>query len=361
MSQTPLLVRLSSLFFSLILITPSAEPAPRITLRIQQTTAASSITLQSALAALSPNIAISDVSLTGSIRRIAGSDDESGSATLKALSSGDARCDLSLSSGTVSEIYYAHPDLLGSIRLATTPITRVKYFDTAYAPFGETYAFSGTLDAAYTGQMDDTAQRPDTVGGLYDFPAREYSTQGRWPSPDPAGVAATCIKDPQSQNRYAYVRNNPITRVDPNGMQEGFCDDGDPFCWICQDQPWICNPPPPGFGGAGGGGGGETPKPRTFPWPLLPVGFFGGWPRISIRITVTTYKLDSGTTGICHYTSFCPSKHATCGEGEVVAIGNFTKCPPFLVFKFLVPRVDNYSTCLNVGEEHEAFFPEPCS
>ncbi|HEY6126609.1 MAG TPA: RHS repeat-associated core domain-containing protein [Candidatus Acidoferrum sp.] len=170
-------------------------------------------------------------------------------------------------------LYYAHPDLLGSIRLATTP-ARAKYFDTAYAPFGETYASSGTLDAAYTGQMDDTAQRQDTVGGLYDFPAREYSTQGRWPSPDPAGVAATCTKDPQSQNRYAYVRNNPITRVDPNGMSDiDYFPDIDPFCDPCFLDPLFCGGGGGGF--VGGGGGGGTPKPRTFPWPLLPPGFFG--------------------------------------------------------------------------------------
>jgi len=46
---------------------------------------------------------VSDVTLTGSARRIAGSDDESGTATLRALSSGAARLDLSLLSGTRSE------------------------------------------------------------------------------------------------------------------------------------------------------------------------------------------------------------------------------------------------------------------
>lgn len=170
-------------------------------------------------------------------------------------------------------LYYAHPDLLGSIRLASTP-ARAKYFDTAYAPFGETYAFSGTLDPAYTGQMGDLSHRQDTAGGLYDFPAREYSTQGRWPSPDPAGVAATCTKDPQSQNRYAYVRNNPITRIDPNGMDdEGPCGGDDTLCWVCQEEPWLCYPPPPGFGGGGGGGvgggGGGGEPTRTFPWAEL--------------------------------------------------------------------------------------------
>lgn len=147
-------------------------------------------------------------------------------------------------------LYYAHPDLLGSIRLATT-LARAMYFDTAYAPFGETYASVGTLDPAYTGQMGDVSHRQDTVGGLYDFPAREYSTQGRWPSPDPAGVGATCTKDPQSQNRYAYVTNNPITRVDPTGMWAD-CFGDDPFCndpcWL---DPFFCFPPPPSLRGEG--------------------------------------------------------------------------------------------------------------
>jgi hypothetical protein len=65
----------------------------------------SAVTLQAALAALSPNVAITDITLSGSVRRIAGSDDQSGTAILKALSSGAARVELSLYSGTLSEIY----------------------------------------------------------------------------------------------------------------------------------------------------------------------------------------------------------------------------------------------------------------
>ena len=30
----------------------------------------------------------------------------------------------------------------------------------------------------------------DTVSKLYDFPAREYGIQGRWPSPDPSGLSS---------------------------------------------------------------------------------------------------------------------------------------------------------------------------
>jgi RHS repeat-associated protein len=136
-------------------------------------------------------------------------------------------------------LYYGHPDNLGSIRLASTP-SRGVYFGVAYAPFGETYAQTGSLDASYTGQRDDTGHRQDTVGGLYDFPLREYSTQGRWPSPDPAGTAATCPRDPQTQNRYAYVRNNPLSFVDPLGAfgwHPGLCDlNFDPVCRFCTSQ-----------------------------------------------------------------------------------------------------------------------------
>jgi RHS repeat-associated protein len=40
---------------------------------------------------------------------------------------------------------------------------------------------------------------------------------GRWFSPDPIGVKAVKLDDPQTWNMYAYVRNNPTTLTDPNG------------------------------------------------------------------------------------------------------------------------------------------------
>ncbi len=172
---------------------------------------------------------------------------------------------------------------------------------TAYAPFGETYASVGTLDPSYTGQTDDTSSyRQDTAGGLYDFPLREYSTQGRWPNPDPLGRSATCPKDPQTQNRYAYVRNNPMTYTDPTGGMMnpnpdpypggggGGCDPDDPLCggggFPCYPDDPLCDPcvfePElcyPGGGGGGfiGTGGGGSPEQLQFPWPALPPGFFG--------------------------------------------------------------------------------------
>ena len=107
--------------------------------------------------------------------------------------------------------YYRHTDHLGSSRLATTP-TQTLYSSTAYAPFGEPYSQAGTSDLSFTGQDQDT------VSGIHDFLDRKYPTvQGRWLSPDPAGLAAVNPANPQSWNRYAYVLNNPLAMIDPFG------------------------------------------------------------------------------------------------------------------------------------------------
>src|SRR5207247_4014617 len=83
-----------------------------------------------------------------------------------------------------SSVQVRHPDWLGSSRFTSDLGARTMLSDTAYAPFGEPYAQAGTTDLSFTG-MDQ-----DTSGSLYDFPARKYGIQGRWPSPDPAGLAA---------------------------------------------------------------------------------------------------------------------------------------------------------------------------
>jgi hypothetical protein len=60
--------------------------------------------LQSALAKLTGSQPVSDVTLTGTASRIAGSDTESGSVTLRALAAGQSRMDLSLTAGARSEV-----------------------------------------------------------------------------------------------------------------------------------------------------------------------------------------------------------------------------------------------------------------
>jgi len=89
----------------------------------------------------------------------------------------------------------------------------------AHAPFGETYVGNAQN---FTGQWSDA----DTVNTTYYFPERQYrSSQGRWLSPDPAGVSAADPSNPQSWNRYAYVLNNPLASVDPSGMYCAYLND----------------------------------------------------------------------------------------------------------------------------------------
>jgi hypothetical protein len=68
---------------------------------------------------------------------------------------------------------------------------------------------------------------------------------GRFMSADPAGGD---LSDPQSENRYAYVQNNPTNMTDPSGLCGGFSFGfaSDPF-----SDPFFSG----GGDGEGGGGG----------------------------------------------------------------------------------------------------------
>src|SRR5258708_26403462 len=147
--------------------------------------------------------------------------------------------------------YYRHADHLGSSRLATTP-SRTKYYDVAYAPYGEDYNGSGTIqDLAFTDQNQDTVKN-GWSSNLYDFMLREYrSAHGRWTSPDPTGLSAVDPTNPQTWNRYAYVTNNPEAMVDLLGdegcydrngqassMGEQLCERMGGYTWLSGGQ-WV--------------------------------------------------------------------------------------------------------------------------
>jgi len=60
-----------------------------------------------------------------------------------------------------------------------------------------------------------TGKERDTESGLDYFGARYFgSSMGRFMSPDSYGGR---LADPQSLNKYAYARNNPLIYVDPDG------------------------------------------------------------------------------------------------------------------------------------------------
>jgi hypothetical protein len=82
-----------------ILLTAQQMAAPDA-----QAAAQGAILLQQADAAARGTGAIRDVTLTGNVRHIAGSDDETGTAVLKALATGEMQIDLTFSSGRFSEV-----------------------------------------------------------------------------------------------------------------------------------------------------------------------------------------------------------------------------------------------------------------
>jgi RHS repeat-associated protein len=56
-------------------------------------------------------------------------------------------------------------------------------------------------------------------GSWYEAPNRELNAvHGRWISPDPAGLGAGDMTNPQSWNRYAYVENDPLSAIDATGL-----------------------------------------------------------------------------------------------------------------------------------------------
>ena len=119
---------------------------------------------------------------------------------------------------------YLTNDHLGSTRVVTKADGSVKArYD--YLPFGEELgAGVGSrttamgYNAADSTKQKFTQKERDNESGLDYFLARYYSSaQGRFTSTDPIALAASRLKDPQQINLYAYVRNNPLSLVDPNG------------------------------------------------------------------------------------------------------------------------------------------------
>ena len=64
-----------------------------------------------------------------------------------------------------------------------------------------------------------TGEERDSESGLDHFDFRKYSSSlGRWMSPDPAGIFVADVTNPQTWNLYSYVMNNPLSFVDPFGL-----------------------------------------------------------------------------------------------------------------------------------------------
>uniref|UniRef100_UPI003566E705 RHS repeat domain-containing protein n=1 Tax=Mariniphaga sediminis TaxID=1628158 RepID=UPI003566E705 len=113
---------------------------------------------------------------------------------------------------------YNLTDHLGNVRVVLTPGATAGYStvlqETAFYPYGmritSLSSTSGTdNDYLYNGKQLQT----DFDLDWYDYGARFYDAElGRWHSPDPMAEVY------DSYSPYAYVMNNPIKLIDPNGM-----------------------------------------------------------------------------------------------------------------------------------------------
>jgi len=111
---------------------------------------------------------------------------------------------------TSGDPIYFHTDHLGSTGVVTDKLGN-NIEDITYYPYGLSYSDTGTENVRYK----FTGQELDFSTDLYFYNARYYDPSlARFISadsivPDPL--------DPQSFNRYSYVRNNPINLTDPTG------------------------------------------------------------------------------------------------------------------------------------------------
>lgn len=128
---------------------------------------------------------------------------------------------------------YMTQDHLGSTRVVTDAMGNAHSSGVArgsrhdYLPFGEEL-YAGTdarppaqwYGAAYNARQRFTGYERDQETTLDYARARYYSAgQGRFTGVDPLSASARPARA-QSWNRYAYVLNNPLRLVDPNGLQD---------------------------------------------------------------------------------------------------------------------------------------------
>jgi len=148
-----------------------------------------------------------------------------------------------------ASVHWLVSDQLGTPRMVfdqTGSLAGVKRHD--YLPFGEElFAGTGarTPQQGYSGgdgvRQQFTSKERDIESGLDYFGARYFgSTQGRFTSADPL-MASASVNDPQSFNRYSYVRNRPLSSIDPNGMDD--CEIGKTCSFTTNDWATSGNHP----------------------------------------------------------------------------------------------------------------------
>ncbi len=108
--------------------------------------------------------------------------------------------------------YFTEGDWLGTERARVLASGELVETCTSL-PFGDALECNGSADPS---PHHLTGKERDTESGLDYFGARYYANAlGLFVTPDPLGGH---YRDPQTLNKYAYVRNNPLILTDPTGL-----------------------------------------------------------------------------------------------------------------------------------------------
>ncbi len=132
--------------------------------------------------------------------------------------------------------YWVHQDHLGSGRKLTDVSGHVVY-RVEMDPHGQTIYETADNGQTYLNPRKYATYQRDWESNLDYARARMYHHNlGRFSQPDPAGMRAADITDPQSLNLYAYVQNDPVNQNDPEGLGAGSPNPSDPYDrWM---NPW---------------------------------------------------------------------------------------------------------------------------
>ncbi len=125
-----------------------------------------------------------------------------------------------LAANTISGLFWRHLDHLGTPKDETNNTGQlVRHY--VPLPFGESMTTLPVSDKYFF-----TSKERDAETGLDYFGARYHGSPiGRFTSPDES-LIDQFPEDPQSWNLFSYVRNNPLTSVDPTGRECVKLDDG---------------------------------------------------------------------------------------------------------------------------------------
>jgi RHS repeat-associated protein len=135
--------------------------------------------------------------------------------------------------GSPAQPYYYGVDQLGSVRRVFAGTTNATAYD--YDPYGQPLQTTAPLtDFNYAGMVYNADSGLDLAA------RRAYDpVAGRWLSRDPTGESSDAVG-----NLYSYVGGNPISFIDPAGLQGATPPAGTPYPSNIPGGPWTWSPNP---------------------------------------------------------------------------------------------------------------------